>query len=206
MHNAKVRIFVSSPSDVDHERALLKEICERLRQEYLSYFEVQPVLWEEEALTADRNFQDGILRPADCDIVVVVLWTRLGTPLPQEPYGGMTGTQWEFVNAVEASARSGRPEVLVYKKTKSKLVDITNAEATREALDDRRRLEDFFRVNFFNEDASFRRAFRTFDSDAGFRDLLEGQLRKLLNRRISAEMRAISGAGEWRGSPFRPTA
>ncbi len=204
MHDAKVRIFVSSPSDVDHERALLKEICERLRQEYLSYFEIQAVLWEEEALTADRNFQDGILRPADCDIVVVVLWTRLGTPLPQEPYGGMTGTQWEFVNAVEASARSGQPEVLVYKKTRPKLVDITNAEATREALEDRRRLEDFFRANFFNEDSSFRRAFRTFDSDAGFRDLLEGQLRKLLNRRISAEKRAISGAGDWRGSPFRP--
>ena len=206
MHDAKVRIFVSSPSDVDHERALLKEICERLRQEYLSYFEIQAVLWEEEALTADRNFQDGILRPADCDIVVVVLWTRLGTPLPQEPYGGMTGTQWEFVNAVEASARSGQPEVLVYKKTRPKLVDITNAEATREALADRRRLEDFFRDNFFNEDSSFRRAFRTFDSDAGFRDLLEGQLRKLLNRRISAEKRAISGAGDWRGSPFRPAA
>ncbi len=204
MHDAKVRIFVSSPSDLDHERALLKEICARLRQEYLSYFEVQPVLWEEEALTADRNFQDGILRPADCDIVVVVLWTRLGTPLPEEPYQGMTGTQWEFVNAVEASARSGQPEVLVYKKTKPKLVDITNAEATREALEDRRRLEDFFQANFFNPDLSFRRAFRTFDSDAGFRDLVEGQLRKLLNRRISAEKRAISGVGDWRGSPFRP--
>ncbi len=204
MHEAKVRIFVSSPADVDHERALLKEICERLRQEYLPYFEVQSVLWEEEALTADRNFQDGILRPADCDIVVVVLWTRLGTPLPQEPYGGMTGTQWEFFNAVEAFARSGQPEVLVYKKTRPKLVDITNVEATREALDDRRRLEDFFKANFFNDDSSFRRAFRTFDGDAGFRDLLEGQLRKLLNRRISAEKRAISGAGDWRGSPFRP--
>ncbi len=205
MHDAKVRIFVSSPSDVDHERALLKEICERLRQEYLSYFEVQAVLWEEEALTADRNFQDGILRPADCDIVVVVLWTRLGTPLPDEPYGGMTGTQWEFVNAVEASARAGQPEVLVYKKTRPKLVDITNAEATQEALEDRRRLEAFFRENFFNADESFRRAFRTFEDDAGFRDLVEGQLRKLLNRRISAEKRAITGVGDWRGSPFRPS-
>ena len=206
MPDAQVRIFVSSPADVDHERVLLKDICERLRQEYLSYFDLQAVLWEEEALTADRNFQDGILRPADCDIVVVVLWTRLGTPLPQEPYGGMTGTQWEFVNAVDASARTGRPEVLVYKKTRPKLVDITNAEATREALEDRRRLEDFFRANFFNEDSSFRRAFRTFDSDAGFRSLVEGQLRKLLNRRISAEKRALSGPGDWRGSPFRPSA
>ena len=83
-------------------------------------------------------------------------------------------------------------------------MDITNAEATREALEDRRRLEEFFRANFFNPDESFRRAFRTFDSDAGFRDLVEGQLRKLLNRRISAEKRAAAGAAEWRGSPYRP--
>lgn len=120
MSDAKVRIFVSSPSDVDHERALLKEVCGRLREEYLSYFEVQAILWEEEALTADRNFQDGILRPADCEIVVVVLWTRLGTPLPDEPYGGMTGTEWEFVNAVEASSARGHPEVLVYTRDKHK--------------------------------------------------------------------------------------
>ena len=204
MSDAKVRIFVSSPSDVDHERALLKEVCGRLREEYLSYFEVQAILWEEEALTADRNFQDGILRPSDCEIVVVVLWTRLGTPLPDEPYGGMTGTQWEFVNAVEASSGHGHPEVLVYKKNTPRFVDITNAEATREALEDRRRLEEFFRANFFNPDESFRRAFRTFDSDAGFRDLVEGQLRKLLNRRISTEKRAAAGAAEWRGSPYRP--
>jgi hypothetical protein len=124
------------------------------------------VLWEEEALTADRTFQAGLTQPEDCDIVLVILWTRLGSPLPEEPYRGMTGTEWEFVNAVEASARRASPEVLVYKKTAPKLVDITDADRAREAVEDRRRLDEFFRENFFNEDNSFRRAFRTFDSDA----------------------------------------
>jgi hypothetical protein len=200
----RVRIFVSSPSDVEHERAAVKDVVERLGQEYLPYFEMTAVLWEEEALTADRSFQAGLTQPEDCDIVLVILWTRLGSPLPEEPYRGMTGTEWEFVNAVEASARNGAPEVLVYKKTAPKLVDITDGARAHEAVEDRRRLDEFFRSHFFNDDNTFRRAFRTFDSDASFRELVEVQLRKLLNRRISAERRAAAGAVQWHGSPYRP--
>lgn len=204
MSDKSVRIFVSSPADVDHERAAVKDIIDQLAREYLPYFELRAILWEEEALTADRTFQAGLTQPEDCEIVLVILWTRLGSPLPQEPYHGMTGTEWEFVNAVEASAKQGTPEVLVYKKTAPKLVDITDASLAREAVEDRRRLEAFFRAHFFFEDNSFRRAFRTFDNATAFRDLVSTQLRKLLNRRISAERRAISGDLHWQGSPFRP--
>lgn len=205
MSEHRVQIFVSSPSDLDRERGLVKDIIDGLAQEYLPYFKLQAVLWEEEALTAAQSFQAGLLSPADCDIVLVMLWTRLGTPLASVPYGGMTGTEWEFVDAVESSARHGTPEVLVYKKTTPRLVDITNAEATREALDDRGRLESFFRTHFFNPDGSFQRAFRQFDNDRALRELVEGQLRKLLNRRISAERGFLAAASDWRDSPFRPT-
>ena len=204
MNDSKVRIFVSSPADVEHERASVKEILERLVQEFLPYFAIQPILWEEEALTADRSFQAGLVRPSDCHIVLVVLWTRLGSPLPQEPYGGMTGTEWEFFNAVEATSGRGGPEVLVYRKTNPKLVDITDSRAAQEAMGDCARLEEFFRGNFFNEDKTFRRAFRDFDSDADFRNLVEVQLRKLLNRRVFVEKRGAERTSDWRGSPFRP--
>ena len=203
MAQPQVRIFVSSPADLDHERALIKDIVEALAQEYLPYFKLQPVLWEEEALTAAQSFQAGLLRPAECELVLVMLWTRLGTPLADDPYGGMTGTEWEFVDAVEAFARGGQPEVLVYKKTTPRLIDITDAPATHEAVADRERLEAFFRTHFFNADGSFRRAFRQFDSDRVLRELVEGQVRKLLNRRISVELGRRPGAGEWRDSPFR---
>lgn len=203
MADPQVRIFVSSPSDLDHERALTRNIIEALAQEYLPYFKVQAVLWEQEALTAAQSFQAGLVRPSDCEIVLVMLWARLGTPLANDPYGGMTGTEWEFVDAVEASARSGSPEVLVYRKTAPCLVDVNNPEVAREALADRSRLEAFFRTHFFNPDGSFRRAFRQFGNDHSFRELIETQLRKLLNRRISAERRLTSHFQDWQGSPFR---
>lgn len=203
MKDDQVRIFVSSPADVDHERAIVKDVIERLSQEYSPYFRLRAILWEDEALTADRTFQAGLTQPSECEIVLVILWTRLGSPLPDDPYRGMTGTEWEFVDAVTSSNLKGQPDVLVYKKATPKLVDITDAETAQEAIADRRRLEDFFRTHFFNEDNTFRRAFRTFDSDAQFRELVEIQVRKLLNRRISAERRAAAGERQWRGSPFR---
>ncbi len=203
MADPQIRIFVSSPSDLDHERALTRNIIEALAQEYLPYFKVQAVLWEQEALTAAQSFQAGLIRPSDCEIVLVMLWARLGTPLANDPYGGLTGTEWEFVDAVEASARTGSPEVLVYRKTAPCLVDVNNPEVAREALADRSRLEAFFRTHFFNPDGSFRRAFRQFGNDHSFRELVETQLRKLLNRRISAERRLTSHLQDWRGSPFR---
>ncbi|MCG6984690.1 MAG: hypothetical protein LJE61_05740 [Thiocapsa sp.] len=203
MTEPKVRIFVSSPSDLDHERALVKDVIDALAQEYLPYFKLQSILWEEEALTAAQSFQAGLLRPSECEIVVVMLWSRLGTPLAEDPYGGMTGTEWEFIDAVRASSRSGSPEVLVYKKAAPRLVDVNNTEATREALADRHRLDEFFRAHFFNPDGSFSRAFRQFGNDRALRDLLDAQLRKLLNRRITAERRLVSAAGGWHGSPFR---
>lgn len=203
MTEPKVRIFVSSPSDLDHERVLVKDVIDVLAQEYLPYFRLQAILWEEEALTAAQSFQAGLLRPSECEIVVVMLWSRLGTPLAEDPYGGMTGTEWEFIDAVRASSRIGGPEVLVYKKTAPRLVDVNNTDATREALADRHRLDEFFGRHFFNPDGSFSRAFRQFGNDRALRDLLDAQLRKLLNRRISAERRLVSAAGDWHGSPFR---
>lgn len=203
MKDDQVRIFVSSPADVDHERGIVKDVIDRLAQDYLPYFPLRAILWEEEALTADRTFQAGLTRPSQCEIVLVILWTRLGSPLPEDPYRGMTGTEWEFIDAVTNSNARGLPEVLVYKKITPKLVDITDAELAQEAIADRRRLEEFFRVHFFNEDLTFKRAFRTFNSDIQFRELIEVQLRKLLNRRISAERRLAAGDHQWHGSPFR---
>ncbi|AHF05050.1 hypothetical protein MARPU_15270 [Marichromatium purpuratum 984] len=200
----RLRVFVSSPSDLEYERALMRDLILALAREYRPYFDLSAVLWEEEALTAAQSFQAGLVRPAECEIVLVMLWTRLGTPLAEQPYGGMTGTEWEFVDAVEASARAGSPEVLVYRKQAPCLVDVNDAARTREAVEERQRLETFFQRHFFNPDGSFKRAFRQFEDARALRELVEGQLRKLLNRRISAERRASVGVADWRGSPFRP--
>ena len=57
-------------------------------------------------------------RPADCDITIVILWSRLGSPLRTdvfrkpdgEPYG--SGTEWEYEDGRTASR-----DVLIYRRT-----------------------------------------------------------------------------------------
>ena len=83
MTETKVRIFVSSPSDVERERALVRDIIVSLAQEYRPYFQVQPVLWKEEALTAAQSFQAGLLRPADCGTGQARMALRLSAVLCQ---------------------------------------------------------------------------------------------------------------------------
>ena len=51
------------------------------------------------------SVNDALPRPAVCDIVIVVLWARMGTPLPdnvRKPNGTpyLSGTEWEYEDAV----------------------------------------------------------------------------------------------------------
>ena len=99
-----IRIFISSPADVRPERLKAEQIVARLDREFAYHFHVEAVLWEREPLVATHHFQDpeNIPQPRGTDIVVVILWSRLGVPLPEDRFRGaisgrpVTGTEWEF--------------------------------------------------------------------------------------------------------------
>ena len=87
-----LRIFLSSPGDVAAER----ELARRLIKDELPY---NPLLrgrvtldvlsWDDPAagvpllatVTPQEAVNQGLGRPADCDITVVILWARLGSQL-----------------------------------------------------------------------------------------------------------------------------
>ena len=189
-----LRVFVSSPDDLGEERALVQDLVKRLAVEYQRHFRLTEVIWEETALSAAQDFQEGIIEPASCDIVIVMLWSKLGSVIKSPEYEGMTGTEWEFHNAIRRAETDGKPVVLMYRKTAPKAGNLMDQQVIDQAREDARRLEAFFAAEVLGK----KRAFRVFDNKDRLAQMLEQHLRSELN-----QYRVAESAGYWEGSPFR---
>ena len=137
------RIFISSPTDVNPERRRAALVIEKLAKDYARFFEIVPVLWETEPMFASGHFQDALVPPSESDILILILWSRLGTPLPERtekrPYHGIdgrvpvTGTEWEFEDALRSNKSRGVPDLLAYRKRARVLAEFSSVEETSPA-------------------------------------------------------------------------
>lgn len=208
-----IRVFISSPSDVRPERLIAERIVAKLAREFVHHFAVEAVLWEREPLTAHAHFQDGIVPPRQTDIVLVMLWSRLGVPLPEANYRGaisgapVTGTEWEFEDALDARLRSADrlPDLLLYRKTAPITVSLSDRDAVADAQRQADLVERFMqRWTRSADQKSFSAAFAVFDTAAEFEEAVEAHLRALLRRRLGSDTEPAAGEIRWhQGSPWR---
>ena len=205
-----IRVFISSPADVRPERLKAERIVARLNNEFAYHFTVEPVLWEREPLVATHHFQDAenIPQPHRADIVVVVLWTRLGVPLPQDQFVGaisgraVTGTEWEFEDALASARQHGAPDLLMYRKQAAPIVDLTDRQQVQERLAQLDLVEDFISRWFRSQDGqSFTAASHSFQTATEFEEQLYDHLRALLERRAGTSVDGVQI--RWQGPPFR---
>ena len=183
-----IKIFVSSPGDVAQERFLTEKVLTRLQNVYRHVCKLEPIFWEHEPLTADKSFQEGLISPRETDIVICILWSRLGTRLPKNVTGGahLTGTEFEFVEAVEGRKQKGVPDLLVYRKTAKPFADLSDKQRRTEALGQIEALEAFFDKWFTNEEGALVAAFHPFERADDFEEHVEHHLRKLIDSRLAA--------------------
>jgi hypothetical protein len=204
----QVQIFISSPSDVRPERLIAQRLIERLDREFSYHFRVKAILWEREPLIATEHFQASITPPHETDVMVVVLWSRLGVPLPIDKYPGaitgrsVTGTEWEFEDAVASYRDCSLPDLLLYRKRVQIPAFLDDDSVLEYQRQQKRLLEDFVQRWFVDTNAgTFKAASRDFTTAAEFEDLLETHLRDLLLERLKGE--TVQGGIRWPGSPFR---
>lgn len=133
--------------------------------------------------TPQAAIEQGLARPSECDVVVVILWNRMGTPLP-DTYRRVdgtrysSGTEWEYEEAITASEP---PQILIYRRIDpGRLPDDGDAEVRRQ----REQVERFF-LAFENADGSIRGGVNTYGDPTQFETQLEFHLREILNRLIS---------------------
>jgi hypothetical protein len=203
-----LRIFVSSPGDVGEERSITAKVIAQLREEFEGRAELEPIFWEHEPLRATASFQEQLPKPSETDLVILILWSRLGTRLPSHitrADGSLyaSGTEFEFEDALNGHRSKGTPDLMVYRKTAKPVTELDSEEAVLERLSQKKALDGFVAKWFRGGDGSFTAAFHAFESPAAFEQLLEEHLRKLLSGKLKLEGAPVAVKPKWQeGSPF----
>ncbi|MFU8896112.1 MAG: tetratricopeptide repeat protein [Gammaproteobacteria bacterium] len=206
-----IRIFISSPGDVFEERTLAQRVIERVQAEFTGRAVLDPIFWEHEPLLATDTFQTQIAMPSEADVMVAILWSRLGTRLPKnftrkDGSFYQSGTEFEFEDAVEGFRANGKPQLLVYRKMAKASVQLDDEKALMDRIDQKRKLDTFI-ANWFHhtEDGSLKAAFHPFESPSEFEQVLERHLRKMVLKALPDTGRnEATAAAVWKkGSPFR---
>ncbi len=199
------QVFLASPGDVPEERKAARHLMETvLPKDPLLPCRVSfdVVGWDGPAastpMPAHITPQDAIIRfktrPAEYDIVLVILRGRMGTVMDvaslQKPDGSpyLSGTELEFEDAWNATPR---PEIMIYRCDTIPSVP----------LNDPRRKEkqaqydtlDTFLSRFQNPDGSWNGGVNDFRNAADFRGKLETYLKHIVVSRNDASEGALPG-------------
>ena len=204
----KLRIFFSSPGDVKMERETARKIVNRLQLEAGDAISIEPYFWEHEAMSATRDYQQNIPEMSAFDVVVCMLWSRLGTPLHPErhprPDGGFfeSGTEYEFFTALSAFKENGTPNILVFRNFTEPRRPSRPKEAREAADRELDRLDHFFE-RYFQDGNFFTAAVNEYRTLGEFEDKLSLGLRSYLLEHVSIqEKTGAKRVSRYSGQPY----
>ena len=188
------KIFIASPGDVGDERALARKAIEMVGSEraFRERLKLVSIAWDQPgvgvamdaALTPQAAIEKGLDQPSECDIVIVIFWSRIGTVLPDdyatkangEPY--LSGTEWEFLDALQAAKSTGSPAVWLYRRSPPPSFRLDDPQRKdKEAQWDK--LESLF-ASLNNDDGSISGGVNGYETPDQFSRMLEQHLRDQL--------------------------
>lgn len=109
------RVMIASPSDVENERRLIPEVLQEWNS--VNSFEKRivliPMRWETDSAPIMGNRPQEIINKQvlkDCDLLVGIFWTRIGTPTGES----VSGT----VEEIEKHIDAGKPVMLYFSSAK----------------------------------------------------------------------------------------
>ena len=202
------RVFISSPGDVAEEREVARDFLRDtlpVRTAIRGKATFDPVTWDDPNastpmlahLSPQAAVNRGLPKPSDCDIVIVILWSRMGTPLleaerKQDGDRYVSGTEYEYLDALTMAQRTGSPKILVYRRTEIPNLPITlPPDQLSEAREQWCRVEAFF-AGFENTDGSLHAGYHVHKDAADFRRLLSHHLEELVQSILAEDIRQPS--------------
>lgn len=130
-HKTLFRVILSSPSDMDSERNIVRKTVSEINDTYkFSPFGLQLLSWEEDvppSLTM-HNAQldiDSIFSYDSSDLIIGLFHTKIGSPVLND----QSGTIHEIEKAIESYKERKKPEIKLYfKRIKKKYYEATADE------------------------------------------------------------------------------
>ena len=182
-----LRIFLSTPGDVAEERSVVRALIKDFDPFVQDKVAIDLISWDDPhapaampaRLTPQQAIDLGQPPPSECDIVLVIFWSRMGTPLPNQftkpngqPY--RSSSEWEYQNAVRAFKEKGRPIVLVYRRAATPMIKISDPDLDAKRAQ-YRQVEEFF----LGIEAD-KQMYRTYEDPSEFRELVRSDLIKIV--------------------------
>ncbi len=190
----QLALFLSSPDDVMEERLIVRRVIEKLNRDGSIGQQIHiQVHMRNDTDTFIRAFSHatpegedhkGMVRASDYDVVVILLWSKMGTALPADVvkedgtiYESLT--EWDYEEAIKrARDNNGHPEVLVYHSQLS--VSIRPGESNiQEKIAQFDRVNHFF-TRFHEVDSTLRGHYARYDDLDQFEAVLENHLRNAI--------------------------
>jgi KaiC/GvpD/RAD55 family RecA-like ATPase len=236
-----IDIFVSSPADVQKERAVAEQSIRSVAAEFnlpikVSYsdplrgskeedeisverenfgdestFVLRPCFWEYLELEGD-DFLEEIPNTGQYDLVICILWSRLGAALAQKcimPDGGRPGsaTDYEVAWVLDQSKRTpGFPGLRVYRNRATPAVPLEPKEKRENFCRQWDAVQEFCAGWEKNGGTEFRQGCQDYQDLEEFENLFRAHFRDFLTRQLDRETgsrKAPQKARHLESNPFR---
>jgi len=194
------RIFLASPGDVPLERKLAREAINHISSErrFRGRVDIKIIAWDqpgaavamEAGLTPQQAIAQGLPKPEDCDLAVIILWSRIGTQLPadfelkEDGSAYLSGTEWEYLNALQGFRKNQKPAVWVYRREGAPNIPVNDPERETK-YDQWDKLENFFAA-FKNPDGTLAGGVNAYKGPDVFRQQFESHLRDRLDKLLES--------------------
>jgi WD40 repeat protein len=179
-----IRVFLSSPGDVTEERQIAMEVIERLpnRPAFREKVAFRIIAWDKPGagtpmratLTPQEAINKGLPRPAECDIVVVIFWSRMGTPFSLDNHEYLSGTHWELLDALQTD----QPQTIIYHRTEEMLFKAQDIQGQEQY----KNVEAFFKSDLFYDPITnaIKRGVNNYKAPNDFRQQFETHIEELV--------------------------
>jgi hypothetical protein len=174
-----LKVMIASPGDVEKERRIARDVIlewNSINSEDRSIV-LMPVGWETHSSPSmNARAQEVINKQvlADCDLLIAILWTRIGTPTGKS----ISGT----VDEINEHIQAGKPAMIYF----------SSAPAILDSVDS----EQYSALEEFREDLKDRGLIERYESLSEFRAKLARQLAQTVIRQFThlTEEPTIEGA------------